>query len=158
VSATPIVLQVASAVRATTLIDSREYRRAERLMLSRLLLIVCCHLGRVVKNCHPRLWALLHPHPPTLEARDMHNIEGKLAKWTDLYERLTAARASLKENSERPGPVPPRCLRKRVDELQLECSHALDELNAEYQKAKGHQPLLTRVPRRMESAESMPTP
>lgn len=65
----------------------------------------------------------------------MNGVEAKLAAWTKAYEAMKAARARVKE-AERLGPVPTP-LRDELKECERECGVALDQLNAEYAKAKG---------------------
>lgn len=65
----------------------------------------------------------------------MYRIDQKLAKWTELYERLKAARTRLKEAADQPETAQAD-LKAQVQLLQRQCGAALDELQAEYARMK----------------------
>lgn len=65
----------------------------------------------------------------------MHRVDQKLAKWTELYERLKVARARLREAASEADSVQAD-LKMEVQLLQRQCGAALDELQAEYARMK----------------------
>ncbi len=69
----------------------------------------------------------------------MDIIEAKLAAWTAAYEKLKDVRARYKVAEAVPGPVPVP-LKDELRECERQCGVALDELNAEYAKAKSDPP------------------